>query len=118
MSTTDIVDLVGLWESIKDGYNDQLIDLGTATQQITKFFAETYPAYNIMVVRSKHLQNFEESSHLHIELTPPIVGTVGFEIYVFKRGNFTLLGDGGYHNWSFAGNFVQDVAFVKFYDRT
>ncbi len=68
-----------------------------------------------MIVHSAHMKDFEECEHTHIEI-PMMFGTYGYEIYVFKRGHFTLLGDGGYINWHFAGNYKRDENRVEFYD--
>lgn len=88
-----------------------------ACKAIVDHFLHVYPKYNVMIVFSQHLQHFDEGClHFHIELKPFILGTVGYEIYVFKHGWFTLLGDGGYDNWCFGGNFKRDGKSVQFFD--
>jgi hypothetical protein len=51
---------------------------------------------------------------VHIEI-PTGWSTKGLEVYVFDEGTFQLVGQGGYNNWSFVGNYKWDGKFVRFY---
>jgi len=112
-----VIDVVAGIDKIIASFNDQNVDRGTATQAIVEHLYEAYPDKNVMVVHSPHLETFNGSVHRHMEL-PQTVGTIGFEIYVFDDGDFTLLGDGGFQNWCFKGNYERDgksrkVKFLK-----
>jgi hypothetical protein len=43
---------------------------------------------------------------------------IPYEIIVFQRGSLVRLGDGGYINWCFSGNFDREGEFVTFKDIT
>ena len=101
------IDLSGAISSLISSFNKQSINRSEATQLIAEHFAVAYPDKNCMVVHSQHLESLNNKVHEHIEL-PQKVGTIGFEIYVFDDGPFTLIGDGGYDNWAFYGEFDFD----------
>jgi hypothetical protein len=66
-----------------------------------------YPGWNFVFCHTKH--KFEPkrgtpSGHLHKELKVSFGKTIGYEIYWFKEGTFRRIGDGGWLNWSYAGN--------------
>ncbi len=107
---------VGLNEYLNK-INGQRIARDVATKEIVHHLRRSYPSYNVMVVHSKHMKDFEKCKHTHIEI-PLFFGTYGYEIYVFKRGHFTLLGDGGYINWHFAGNYKRYKKRIIFYEPT
>ena len=88
-------------------FNDQSVDRGEATQLIVDHYTRSFADKNCIVCHSPHIQSLNGMVHDHIEL-PEKVGTIGYEIYVFDDREFTNLGDGGYINWAFAGNFVRD----------
>ncbi|CAF2884816.1 unnamed protein product [Rotaria sp. Silwood2] len=101
---------IDIFSGIKDlakMFNDQSVDRGEATQLIVDHFTRSFPDKNCIVCHSPHVKSLNGMEHDHIEL-PRKVGTIGYEIYVFDDGEFTNLGDGGYINWAFAGNFVRD----------
>jgi hypothetical protein len=39
---------------------------------------------------------------------------IHYEVTVFQQGSMTLLGDGGYINWCFEGNFNRMDNYVEF----
>lgn len=44
--------------------------------------------------------------HQHVELPlTDSLGTMGYEVWVFESGTFELVGDGGYENWCFNGDY-------------
>lgn len=75
-----------------------------------------FPAYNVMIVHPHHHKEFEEYAQCKLELKiyKYIVGSV--QVYIFKRGQFTLLGDGGFINWCFGGNCERNDNKVTFWD--
>jgi hypothetical protein len=79
-----------------------------------------FPNNNVMVVHGDSFrQTFQDSSHTHYELgvTPP--RTKGYEIYLFKGGEFWLNGDGGYENYCYSGAYdidPKDGGHITFYD--
>ncbi|TFL04377.1 hypothetical protein BDV98DRAFT_314973 [Pterulicium gracile] len=62
-----------------------------------------HPEFNVIMAHTGHEGRFEEPCyHAHVEFDRPfpIPGTIGYEIYLARRGNFTLTGDGGFQNVS------------------
>lgn len=85
------------------------------TQSTAAQMSKNWPNKNVMVVHGSHDQNFVDEVHSHHELDIIVGGTIGYEIYVFTSGDFTLHSDGGYINWCFMGNFQRgDGGYVKF----
>jgi hypothetical protein len=78
------------------------------TQDSVEALRKEYPNYNVLLCHSAFKQNFTQSTHQHYEfpLTPP--RTQGYEVFIFKAGEFWLQGDGGFLNWAYDGNFVVD----------
>lgn len=61
--------------------------------------------FNYVICHTKHDKKFDgkegpDWSHQHREFDVQVGGTIGYEIYAFKAGSFTLQGDGGYLNVS------------------
>jgi len=79
-----------------------------------------FPNNNIMVVHGTSFhQTFQSSTHTHFgpSVTPP--RTKGYDIYVFKSGEFCLNGDGGYENYCYVDAYdigPNDGGHVIFYD--
>ena len=101
------IDLYGIVEGLVNAFNSQNVNREEATQLMVDHYTRAFPDKNCIVCHSPHVQSLNGMVHDHIEL-PQRVGTIGYEIYVFDDGIFTNLGDGGYINWAFGGNFVQD----------
>ncbi|TFK98549.1 glycosyl hydrolases family 18-domain-containing protein [Pterulicium gracile] len=78
-------------------------------EYVTKAVSEaraTNPEYNMIMVHPKHVGYFEEPCwRAHYEFDRPIFGTIGYELYYVRKGNFTIKGDGGYLNWAYSGYF-------------
>jgi hypothetical protein len=53
--------------------------------------------------------------HTHYEFRREHGRTEGFEIITFDEGNFTRVGDAGWHSWAFAGNYQLNEPNVKFF---
>lgn len=75
-----------------------------------------FPEYNAMVVHPHHHKEFEEYAHCRIKLRIHTYSVGMVQVYLFKRGEFTLLGDGGFINWSFGGNYERNSNKVTFWD--
>jgi len=101
------IDLSSIINDLIHMFNDQSVDREKATQRIADHFTRSFANKNCIVCHSSHVQSLNGMIRGHIEL-PKKMGTIGYEIYVFDDGEFTNLGDGGYINWAFAGNFVRD----------
>jgi hypothetical protein len=64
-----------------------------------------HPGWNVVIVHTQHKTKFDgkqgtDYAHEHKELSMsfPVGTTIGFEIYTFRSGEFTLEGDGGFMN--------------------
>jgi hypothetical protein len=64
-----------------------------------------HPGWNVVIVHPRHKTKFDgkqgmDWAHEHKELKMrfPVGSTIGFEIYTFRSGEFTLQGDGGFMN--------------------
>ncbi|KAF9022760.1 hypothetical protein BDZ89DRAFT_1137158 [Hymenopellis radicata] len=72
------------------------------------------PSFNYVIVHTAHMVAFDgvegvDWGHRHQELDIQIGGTIGFEIYTFRSGTFTLMGDGGFTNFAFIGIVTSDT---------
>ena len=91
------------------------VDREKANQALVEHLRAAYPKYNVMVVHPRHSQSFEDCSHLELSFSE-FGMSHKFKVYVFKRGSFTLHGDGGLINWCFAGNFTRNDKHLTFHD--
>ncbi|KAL0948749.1 hypothetical protein HGRIS_008882 [Hohenbuehelia grisea] len=71
-----------------------------------------HPQFNYVVCHTKHRTRFDDVrgvdwDHRHEEVDIKIGGTIGYEIYNFRSGEFWREGDGGYLNWAYAGNILS-----------
>ncbi len=91
------------------------------TKSTAMMHASADPTKNVIVFHNQDsTTSFSGWHHIHYELDlHAFKMTVGYEIYSFDYGNFTLAGDGGYENWAFSGNyaFEEGSSFVNFYPR-
>lgn len=76
-----------------------------------------YPKYNVMVVLPEHEQDFQGCTSIDLTFCYGLLRQI-VRIYVFKRGTFTLRGDGGFINWAFNGKYERNDKTVTFSDRT
>ncbi|WP_437672195.1 hypothetical protein [Sorangium sp. So ce131] len=74
-------------------------------------YAKQYPGYNVVMCHTKH-KAYGKYVHRHeecpIELAIVGKGSIGFEIYLARKGDcFKLVrkGDGGWINWGYLGDF-------------
>ncbi|GAA2841254.1 hypothetical protein [Crossiella cryophila] len=96
-------------------------DLGVKLQELRGWDANDQ--YNIVVWKS----TARESSHFNgialqgHETAQECKGFFGNTVHifwmVFKDGQFTRKGDGGYRNWAFSGRFERNDRHVKFLAR-
>lgn len=89
---------------------------GQVMQDIVDHLKAAFPEYNVMVVYAKHLEHFKECAHCSITLKISDFTIGSAQVYVFKHGDFTLLGDAGFINWCFTGNHQRDNYKVTFWD--
>ncbi|KAF4604958.1 hypothetical protein EYR40_003741 [Pleurotus pulmonarius] len=92
------------------------------TQGLVREMRAQFPEFNWVICHPEHDYKFDgergvDWGHKHEEFDLVIGGTVGYEIYNFRSGEFTRHGDGGFINWAFNGNVLtrdQDGAHVVF----
>jgi len=87
------------------------------TQGYVSTYRKSYPHRNVIVVHGPY--NYALSNVRDLPYTLPLIGdTFDFRILIFDSGTFVRLGDGGFTNWAFGGNFTRgnpDEAHVTFY---
>jgi hypothetical protein len=103
-----------VWDFLDRNFNETRVDRESAIRGIVKHCRTVYPKKNVMVCHSPHLANLEGCVKRHMELRTGLLGTTGVDVYIFDHGTFTNLGDGGYKNWCFEGNFHRDGNHVQF----
>ncbi|KAI9656801.1 MAG: hypothetical protein M1821_003440 [Bathelium mastoideum] len=75
--------------------------------------------YNVITVNTEIDYEFAPEEVIDIYQTTysdPGRGIIHYESTVFKRGYFIRLGDGGYINWCFQGNYDRNANAVQFKD--
>ncbi|KAF9496684.1 hypothetical protein BDN71DRAFT_1505590 [Pleurotus eryngii] len=95
---------------------------GKFTYNLVSEMRQQYPGFNWVVCHTKHGTKFdgekgEDWDHRHQEFDIKLGGTVGFEIYNLKSGEFIRQGDGGFLNWAYIGNVAsksEDGKVIKF----
>ncbi|KAG0224154.1 hypothetical protein BGW42_005305 [Actinomortierella wolfii] len=89
---------------------DANISRSDFTDRVVNHFYDKYGNdFNVAIIHPQHLLTGPEKERIHRHIEKPDgVGTVGYEIYLMKKGhNFDLtrLGDGGFDNWRFKGSY-------------
>ncbi|KAF5380436.1 hypothetical protein D9615_004667 [Tricholomella constricta] len=88
-----------------------------ARGEFTKFVVNdgrrTAPQFNWAICHTKHRHKFKgvrgkDWDHEHKEFDVIIGGTIGYEVYYTREGEFWNNGDGGWNNWAIAGFFDAD----------
>jgi hypothetical protein len=77
------------------------------TQQFVQQASQQYPTYNVVICHNPCEAKGLNVIHQHQEL-PMTLGTCGYDIYFSPKGkpfSFVNLGDGGFINWAFEGEF-------------
>jgi len=82
---------------------------GQFTSSLVSQLSGRNPKMNYVVCHTKHRYRFDGNrgsdwTHSHQEFDIKVGGTIGYEIYAFKSGEFWRQGDGGYLNWAYSGN--------------
>ncbi|KAJ8522025.1 hypothetical protein ONZ45_g1390 [Pleurotus djamor] len=82
------------------------------TKGVVAEMRNKFPNFNWVICHVKHSTNFEGTrgvdwGHKHHEFDIVIGGTIGYELYWFRKGEFTRHGDGGFINWAYRGNVVS-----------
>lgn len=86
------------------------------TQSTVQNLNSQYPNMNVMIYHDTDSKfNFPNGQHTHYELDIGLGFTEGYEIWVFEQGTFDKVGDGGYINWCFSGNFNRNGNHVDFF---
>jgi hypothetical protein len=93
------------------------VGLVGATEIILQHLLDAFPKHNVIVVHPKHLKSLEDFRHFRLELPHGSNPPVPFDIYVFKKGYFTLCGEDGEANWNFGGNYKRDGHQLEFFER-
>ena len=88
------------------------------TRDLVQMACKEFPQHNVMVIYTKHsLSEMEACTHSEITMRGPLGWPVAMQVYVFKSGIIENLGDGGYINWAFDGNWERSGQSVKFFPR-
>ena len=107
---TDVITL------LKDGFDTIKDDVDQAhdaeanfTQSMLADLRGRYPDRNVLIYHDTDTQtNLVNGVHKHVECDLGLGFTQGYEVWLFDSGDFTRAGDGGFINWAFSGNCVQD----------
>jgi hypothetical protein len=86
------------------------------TQSMVAQLSRQYPDKNVIIYHDQDSQfNGVNAVHQHVECDLSFFSTTqGYEVEVFDSGTFTLVGDGGYLNWCFGGNYDRNGNSVTF----
>jgi hypothetical protein len=86
------------------------------TQALVAQLTRQYPDKNVVVYHDQDCKfNGVNAVHQHVECNLSFFSTTqGYEVQIFDSGTFTLVGDGGYLNWCFGGNYNRNGNFVQF----
>lgn len=74
------------------------------------------PDKNAIIYRNPaSVAHFDKNAvHCRTDLDLGLGYVERYETYVFEYGEFALVGEGGYENWSFDGNYTQEDNHVVF----
>ncbi|KAE9397832.1 hypothetical protein BT96DRAFT_976727 [Gymnopus androsaceus JB14] len=69
------------------------------------------PRWNYVVCYSRHSINFEGRQGIDWDVRTYNyklkIGSASYQVYAFRAGIFSLIGDGGFLNWAFIGRVLQ-----------
>ncbi|KAG5634914.1 hypothetical protein H0H81_000347 [Sphagnurus paluster] len=81
------------------------------TQDLVRQSFQRNPQFNYVVVHTRHSINFNGVRDVDWSVErynySLRIGSVPYDLYVFRSGTFSLLGDGGFLNWAFTGRVVS-----------
>jgi hypothetical protein len=101
---TAVVELgIDIAKSLMEGIQGDKDARSEFTQKLVSETRSKYPDRNVVVCHTKHHYKWDgvqgqDWEHRHQEFDVQIGGTVGYEIYIAKGGEFWREGDGGYLN--------------------
>jgi hypothetical protein len=87
------------------------------TQNFVGAMRKQFPHRNVIVVHGPYNYSLVNVRALPYDL-PLVADTYSYDILLFDSGTFVRLGDGGFTNWAFDGNFTRgnpNEAHVTFY---
>jgi len=102
----DIADLI---TAIINAANEDDTKRSTFTQDTVAQSQKKWPSYNWVICHVQYSYDFQGNQNTdwgksHSELPLSWFGmTIGYDLFWFKSGTFTRLGDGGYINWAYYG---------------
>lgn len=100
--------------------NEESVDRVIWVQRLTDhvFRQRHGRRYNVLTLNTKVWHRFlpeEMVERLPVTYTnSKTLQVIHYEVTVFQKGTMTLLGDGGYINWCFEGNFNRMDNYVEF----
>ncbi|KAF4596475.1 hypothetical protein EYR40_007827 [Pleurotus pulmonarius] len=97
---------------IQDGINADKDARSKFTYDLVGQLHAKQPQFNWILCHTKHDYKWDgqrgvDWDHRHQEFDVKIGGTIGYEIYNAKSGQFFRKGDGGYLNWAYIGNVLK-----------
>ncbi|KAL0948796.1 hypothetical protein HGRIS_008926 [Hohenbuehelia grisea] len=112
VATKAIEGIIDIVNKIQDGIKKDNIARGDFTQHLVRDMHQKYPQFNWIICHVKHTTKFDgkqgvDWGHRHQEFDIKVGGTIGYEIYNFKSGEFWRKGDGGYLNWAYIGKVLK-----------
>ncbi|KAJ8519983.1 hypothetical protein ONZ45_g3104 [Pleurotus djamor] len=104
-----IINIVNL---VQDRINKDKAARSQFTQDLVSRMHAAHPNFNWIICHTKHTYKFDgrrgvDWDHRHQEFDIKLGGTIGYEIYNLKSGEFTRQGDGGYLNWAYIGRVIK-----------
>ncbi len=105
-----------LMNDIQDIVSD-ISDIDTAQHDAESQFTQVmlsnlmaqYPCSNVIIYHDGDCgYSLVNDQNAFVEFDIGLGMTQGYYINVFDSGIFTLVGDGGWLNWAYGGNYVQD----------
>ncbi|RDB25121.1 hypothetical protein Hypma_007626 [Hypsizygus marmoreus] len=99
---------------VKNAINRDKKARGEFTKHLVNQGRASKPEFNWIACHTKHRTQWKGNKgtdwgHSHEEFDVKLGGTVGYEVYYAREGEFWNLGDGGYLNWAYAGNYKADT---------
>ncbi|KAF8070714.1 hypothetical protein FPV67DRAFT_1038537 [Lyophyllum atratum] len=98
---------------VKEGIEKDKKARGKYTMWVAEEGRKQHPEFNWVVCHTKHRTKWKGTKgvdwgHDHKEFDVKIGGTIGYEVYYAREGEFWNNGDGGYLNWAYSGFFKAD----------
>ena len=91
---------------------------GQGTQDLIQMACKEFPRHNVMVIYTKHnLSEMKDCTRSEVTMRGQLGWPVKMQVYFFQSGIIENLGDGGYRNWAFGGNWERSGQSVKFFPR-